>query len=96
MALFPEGHSHNEPRRLPLKTGAARIALETEARHGPLGLKIVPVGLTYDEKGKFRSRVLVRVGDPIDPAPEAGGVRAGTGAPRPVPSPGASRTPWRR
>jgi glycerol-3-phosphate O-acyltransferase / dihydroxyacetone phosphate acyltransferase len=71
IALFPEGHSHNEPRRLPLKTGAARIALETEARHGPLGLKIVPVGLTYEEKGKFRSRVLVRVGDPIDPAPEA-------------------------
>jgi glycerol-3-phosphate O-acyltransferase/dihydroxyacetone phosphate acyltransferase len=70
VALFPEGHSHNEPRRLPLKTGAARIALETEARHGPLGLKVVPVGLTYDDKGHFRSRVLVRVGDPIDPRPE--------------------------
>lgn len=70
IALFPEGASHNEPRRLPLKTGAARIALETEARHGPLGLRILPVGLTYDDKGKFRSRVLVRVGDPIDPGPE--------------------------
>jgi 1-acyl-sn-glycerol-3-phosphate acyltransferase len=70
IALFPEGRSHNEPRRQPLKTGAARIALETEARHGPLGLRIVPVGLTYDDKGRFRSRVLVRVGDPIDPAAE--------------------------
>ena len=32
VALFPEGGSHNEPAPLPLKTGAARIALETEAR----------------------------------------------------------------
>lgn len=70
VALFPEGGSHNEPRRLPLKTGAARIALETESRHGPLGLTIVPVGLTYEDKGRFRSRVLVRVGDPLDPRPE--------------------------
>ena len=27
VALFPEGRSHSEPRPLPLKTGAARIAL---------------------------------------------------------------------
>jgi 1-acyl-sn-glycerol-3-phosphate acyltransferase len=68
--LFPEGTSHSEPHRLPLKTGAARIALEAEERHGPLGLRIVPVGLTYEAKGQFLSRVLVFVGDAIDPAPE--------------------------
>jgi len=68
--LFPEGTSHNQPYRLPLKTGAARIALETEACHGPLGLRIIPVGLRYEAKGEFRSRVLIQVGDPIDPAPE--------------------------
>src|SRR5947207_757880 len=34
--LFPEGTSHSQPYRLPLKTGAARIALEAEARDGPL------------------------------------------------------------
>jgi 1-acyl-sn-glycerol-3-phosphate acyltransferase len=70
VALFPEGTSHNEPRPVPLKTGAARIALETEARHGLLGLRIVPVGLVYEDKQRFRSRVLVEVGDPIDPGPE--------------------------
>jgi 1-acyl-sn-glycerol-3-phosphate acyltransferase len=69
--LFPEGTSHNEPHRLPLKTGAARIALESEACHGPLGLRVIPVGLSYEAKGEFRSRVLIQVGDPIDPAPES-------------------------
>lgn len=68
--LFPEGTSHSEPHRLPLKTGAARIALETEDRHGPLGLQILPVGLAYEAKGEFRSRVLLFVGDPIDPSTE--------------------------
>ena len=68
--LFPEGTSHSQPYRLPLKTGAARIALETEACHGPCGLRVIPVGLRYEAKGEFRSRVLIHVGDPIDPAPE--------------------------
>ena len=68
--LFPEGTSHSQPYRLPLKTGAARIALETEACHGPLHLRILPVGLRYEAKGEFRSRVLIQVGDPIDPASE--------------------------
>jgi 1-acyl-sn-glycerol-3-phosphate acyltransferase len=70
IALFPEGMSHNERHRLPLKTGAARIVLEAEDRYGPLGIRIVPVGLSYEAKGTFRSRVRVSVGHPIDPASE--------------------------
>jgi glycerol-3-phosphate O-acyltransferase/dihydroxyacetone phosphate acyltransferase len=69
--LFPEGTSHNHPHRLPLKTGAARIALETVARHGTIGLRIVPVGLNYEAKDKFGSRVLALIGEPLDPGPEA-------------------------
>lgn len=80
VALFPEGTSHNRPHRLPLKTGAARIALEAEARYGPLGLRILPVGLVYEDKGRFRSRVIVQVGPPIDPAPEAAAYAAEPGA----------------
>ena len=70
VALFPEGVSHDAPHLARLKTGAARIALEAEARFGPLGVSIVPVGLTFEEKGRFRSRALVHVGEPLDPAPE--------------------------
>src|SRR5688572_2804543 len=71
VALFPEGTSHSEPHRLPLKTGAARIVLEAEQRKGPLGVRVLPVGLVYEEKGRFRSRVIVQVGPPLDPAAEA-------------------------
>jgi 1-acyl-sn-glycerol-3-phosphate acyltransferase len=70
VALFPEGTSHNERRRLPLKTGAARIVLEAQALRAA-GVLVLPVGLTYDRKDRFRSRVLVRVGRTLDPAAEA-------------------------
>ena len=71
VALFPEGRSHSEPRPLPLKTGAARIALHATCEGRATGLRIVPIGIVYEDKGRFRSRVVLRVGEPIDPAPEA-------------------------
>ncbi len=67
IVLFPEGLSHSESELQPLKTGAARIALGAEQRDGPLGIRIIPVGLNFDAKQKFRSRVLLSIGDPIDP-----------------------------
>jgi 1-acyl-sn-glycerol-3-phosphate acyltransferase len=70
IALFPEGLSHSEPALAPLKTGAARIVLEAEQLRGPLGVRIVPVGLTFDDRERFRSRALVEVGEPLDPSPE--------------------------
>ncbi len=74
IAIFPEGTSHNQPGLQPLKTGAARIALGAEARRAaperPLGVRILPVGHTFDARGSFRSRALVTVGEPLDPAPE--------------------------
>jgi glycerol-3-phosphate O-acyltransferase/dihydroxyacetone phosphate acyltransferase len=70
LALFPEGTSHSEPALQPLKTGAARITLEAERKFPGIGVRIVPVGLLFDAKQTFRSRVLVQVGEPLDPAPE--------------------------
>lgn len=72
IALFPEGKSHSEPSLQPLKTGAARIVLEAEQKHPGLGTRIVPIGLLFDAKQAFRSRALVQVGEPVDPAPEPG------------------------
>ena len=77
IALFPEGQSHNSPHRLPLKSGAARIILEAGAHLGVSGIAVVPVGLTYEYKDLFRSRVLVQFGPPLDPAPEAAAYAAG-------------------
>jgi 1-acyl-sn-glycerol-3-phosphate acyltransferase len=70
IGIFPEGLSYNEPSMMPVKTGVARIVLGAEERHGPLGIKIVPVGLTFDAKNLFRSRALLTVGEAVDPSPE--------------------------
>jgi glycerol-3-phosphate O-acyltransferase/dihydroxyacetone phosphate acyltransferase len=73
LALFPEGVSHSDPQLKPLKTGAARIALSAEReRGGGLGLQVVPVGLAYEAKTIFRSRVLLVVGEPIRVADRLG------------------------
>ncbi|MET4074399.1 lysophospholipid acyltransferase family protein [Hymenobacter sp. UYCo722] len=67
--IFPEGTSVSERRLRPLKTGAARIALGAEARHGfKLGLKVVPVATNYFDPSKFRSDVLLNVAPPINVA----------------------------
>lgn len=70
VALFPEGVSHNEPALVELKTGVSRIVLEAERRFPGIGIRVVPIGLVFEEKERFRSRVLVVVGEPLDPAPE--------------------------
>jgi 1-acyl-sn-glycerol-3-phosphate acyltransferase len=70
IALFPEGISHDEPALQPLRTGAARIAIGAERGRGPLGVRIVPVGLVFEQRERFRSRALVVVGEPIDPSEE--------------------------
>jgi 1-acyl-sn-glycerol-3-phosphate acyltransferase len=79
IALFPEGVSHNATRLLPVKTGAARIALGALSVKGdeahdtaPLDvLKIVPVGLYYTSKTSFRSEALIRFGAPVEVRPVA-------------------------
>ncbi len=64
--IFPEGTSVSERRLRPLKTGAARIALGAEARHGfQLGLQVVPVAINYFDPSTFRSDVLLNVAPPI-------------------------------
>jgi hypothetical protein len=66
LGIFPEGTSQTARRVQPLKTGTARIALEAEQKSDfTLGLSIVPVGLSFQSRRRFRSRVLVRFGKPI-------------------------------
>lgn len=64
IGIFPEGQASDEPHLLPVRTGAARIALGAHAR-GAMGIRIVPVGLIYEDKQSARSRAYVRVGNPI-------------------------------
>jgi 1-acyl-sn-glycerol-3-phosphate acyltransferase len=81
IAICPEGVSHNEPYLLPLKSGAARIALgavsikdggmkdEGDGEGTSLDLKIVPAGLYYTAKTTFRSGALLYFGEPIPVEP---------------------------
>jgi 1-acyl-sn-glycerol-3-phosphate acyltransferase len=68
IGICPEGVSHNEPRLRPIKTGAARIALGAVSTGEVSDLKIVPAGLYYTSKTKFRSEVLLYFGKPLDVA----------------------------
>ena len=63
--IFPEGQSHSQSQIQALKTGAARMILGTLER-GIAEPVLLPVGLTFTNKGKFRGDVLVYFGEPID------------------------------
>jgi 1-acyl-sn-glycerol-3-phosphate acyltransferase len=66
IGICPEGISHNERRLMPLKTGAARIALgAVSAGQKRMKLFIVPAGLYYTAKARFRSSVLLYFGEPM-------------------------------
>ena len=65
LGIFPEGVSHAESQLVRLKTGTARIALEVAAR-GRTSIRIVPCGLNYIHRHRFRSQVLIEFGEPID------------------------------
>jgi 1-acyl-sn-glycerol-3-phosphate acyltransferase len=64
--IFPEGKSHNEERLEPLKTGLARLALQARAESTISGLKILPVGLVFEDKGTPGSVVSVQIGEAIE------------------------------
>ncbi|CAG8605419.1 12815_t:CDS:2, partial [Ambispora leptoticha] len=76
VAVFPEGTSATLPHLLPIKDGASWAALEfahklsqegklKEESGGAETAVIIPVGITYTDKSRFRSDVIVRYGDPI-------------------------------
>jgi 1-acyl-sn-glycerol-3-phosphate acyltransferase len=64
VGIFPEGTSHSEPSLVPLKTGAARIALGAALRTGG-AFPLVPVGLSFRAKETFRSDAVAVIGDPV-------------------------------
>jgi glycerol-3-phosphate O-acyltransferase/dihydroxyacetone phosphate acyltransferase len=62
--IFPEGISHDDPALAPLRSGAARMAIQAHT-DGVSGIRLLAVGLNFEEKERPGSRVLVRFGDPL-------------------------------
>ena len=65
IALFPEGTSHSDPKMRPFKTGTARMALGAASLNPGPAVQIVPGGLYYTAKVRFRSSALLCFGAPI-------------------------------
>jgi glycerol-3-phosphate O-acyltransferase/dihydroxyacetone phosphate acyltransferase len=67
ICIFPEGISHSDLQMREFHAGPARIALDFVRKdHNPGRLQIVPVGLLYQHKNRFRSDVWLRFGEPYD------------------------------
>lgn len=66
IALFAEGTSHDNQGLERIKTGAARMALNA-ARAGA-DVVIVPVGIIFEDRQRWRSDVLMRFGEPFNVA----------------------------
>ncbi|MFQ5824593.1 MAG: lysophospholipid acyltransferase family protein [bacterium] len=70
IGIFPEGTSDMLRQVRKVKTGAARIVLETERRNRyQLGVKVIPIGLYFFSRSRFRSKVLVNIGNALDLTP---------------------------
>ena len=64
VGIFPEGKSHDYLRVEMVRGGASRMALEA-VRQGADQLQLVPMGLNYRWKERFRSSVWIQVGAPL-------------------------------
>lgn len=65
--MFPEGTSITERKLRPIKTGAARIVLGAEERNNfNLGVKVITIGLNYENPHRFNRTLFVNIDEPID------------------------------
>jgi 1-acyl-sn-glycerol-3-phosphate acyltransferase len=79
--IFPEGLSQPEPALMPLRTGAARLALGSDRERGGLAsTTLLPVGLMFHEPGAFRvGTALVVIGEPVPTSDLEAPMSAGAG-----------------
>jgi 1-acyl-sn-glycerol-3-phosphate acyltransferase len=64
--IFPEGKSHNELGLEPLRSGMARLAIQARDDRSITGVRILPVGLVFENKGVPGTIAAVNIGEPIE------------------------------
>eukprot|EP01029_Cantina_marsupialis_P027589 TRINITY_DN773063_c0_g1_i1.p1 TRINITY_DN773063_c0_g1~~TRINITY_DN773063_c0_g1_i1.p1 ORF type:complete len:536 (-),score=170.77 TRINITY_DN773063_c0_g1_i1:599-2206(-) len=68
IAIAPEGQSRFVSQMMPLKTGTARVSFESirlNMDRPGYKINIVPCGLTYMHREKWRTAALIQLGEPI-------------------------------
>jgi 1-acyl-sn-glycerol-3-phosphate acyltransferase len=71
MVIFPEGWIYRYPNGQihPLKPGLARMALQAEQNNPELGVKIVPISISYSQPfPSWGTEVDVHIGEPLEVA----------------------------
>jgi glycerol-3-phosphate O-acyltransferase/dihydroxyacetone phosphate acyltransferase len=65
--IFPEGVSVTERKLKPIKGGAAHIALGAEGKNNfTLGVKVVNIGLNYENQHRFNQDLFINTADAIE------------------------------
>ncbi len=66
LVIFPEGNIFRDGFLHPLKPGLARLALGAESSHSGLGVKIVPIAISYSQPvPHWGCDVNIRIGSPL-------------------------------
>jgi 1-acyl-sn-glycerol-3-phosphate acyltransferase len=69
MVVFPEGNIFRTKEINPLKPGLIRLALQAEVGQPDLGVKVVPITLSYSHSvPRWGCEVTIRIGKPIEVA----------------------------
>lgn len=67
LVIFPEGGIFRDQQVHPLKPGLARLALQANGNQSPLGVKIVPIHLSYgQEVPTWGCPVKIAIGKPLE------------------------------
>eukprot|EP00340_Litonotus_pictus_P003098 CAMPEP_0170517726 /NCGR_PEP_ID=MMETSP0209-20121228/3612_1 /TAXON_ID=665100 ORGANISM="Litonotus pictus, Strain P1" /NCGR_SAMPLE_ID=MMETSP0209 /ASSEMBLY_ACC=CAM_ASM_000301 /LENGTH=599 /DNA_ID=CAMNT_0010803049 /DNA_START=148 /DNA_END=1947 /DNA_ORIENTATION=+ len=66
ICIFPEGTSHDRPDFIKLKAGIAFMCLGAMSELNCRRVKIVPVGLNYFRRERFRSELTMEFGKPFE------------------------------
>ena len=69
LVIFPEGNIYRDGFLHPLKPGLARLALSAESSHLGLGIKIVPISISYSQSvPHWGCDVQIRISPPLQVA----------------------------
>jgi len=69
LGIMPEGNQGSFRRIRPLVKGIFRIAFKAQQKYGNSpGVKIVPIGIDYNNLEKFGQKIIINIGKPIEVA----------------------------